>query len=1364
MSAKIYIGSKDVSVIDLDGDGTADINSTQDHLFLLYDPDTDGDNDPTTGRVQIINGYPTDADGPTDKHNAGSITFSDGFELIDGKDDTNQGGVVFDAFDTDGNGTIDITPAQYNLTVISNDSSTGIIWTDMKAAVSALSNGQTDTQDRNSSDIDYFWAGPNSNSTIATVVEAGGLDFYANLPKVGGTGNRISADNFAGHTSRLGSGSDDQWVFSNPGRVINIYDPGGNDDYTVDVVGGSFDGILVIHESAELNSDDQLILNNVDPANVEVNRGENGSVFVRVGGEIVAIIPNQYADQNAKVNDLKIIPVGGGTPTVIPLDDPTTIAPPANDPLPGWIDGVLTPFDNGKTAISPLVIDLDGDGIELTTMNAQTTQTFFDLNVDRFAEQTAWITANQDGLLAIDLNSNGIIDNSSELFGTASTDGFAVLAELDSNNDMIIDKNDALGSDLRIWKDIDGDAYTDTGELTTLAANNIASISLIDVQDSNTTINGNFISHLSTVTYEDGTMTTIGDAWLKFDHTNTVDLTETTIDSFSIALPDLRSFGTLQSLQAKMTQNSALQDNVESFAFNWSFSEFADETNVDAQATDILYRWAGVEGVSQTARGAQIGDSRVLEFLEEFVGEEWVGFGGDTNPQQNASRLLNQSFETVFEVMKAQLIFQVGGNALFSADTIFNVNTAEFEGTKALVQSEIDARVTDATATGVDTQAYWVFLADYMRQVKGFADFTSQENTWMNDAIVLSDNTLTWQGIKDIVEEIGSGVNYMYGTGAGETINGTLGDDDISAYGGDDTVNADFGDDVVRGSSGNDTLNGEEGDDELWGEAGNDALYGDDGQDYLDGGDGNDTLSMGDGGDEAWGGGGDDTYIFTGGDDLLYENDGTDVIVLPAGITLNDLTFERRGEADLFIRVGDKGTIQIVNQFTVYSNQRIETIRFADNSTFDLSTLNDLTLHGTNGDDTLEGVVYGAGGNDTIFGYAGNDIITTHEGFNTVDGGSGNDSITLSSGTNTVHASEGFDTIHANGGGTDTVVIPSAFSLADVIMYREFDPYWGSARDLNIFIDGLGQVQIDGHFSNTSRAIETLSFANGVDADIDLTTYKFLMKGTSGNDSISFDSYSDTYLFGEGQDDVAGTSGIEKIQFGAQDAFANLDIARVNNYDLKITDQDGNSISVVRHFMSSSFSIDTMLFNGGSSVDFSSIEIDAHGTENADFIEGVDAGDASTDDTVFAKGGNDSVYAGAGNDEVHGEDGDDDLYGGAGADMLYGGSGNDALYGESGADTFVFESGTTSGYSDTIGDFSIAQGDKIDIADVLISYDPMTDLIADFVEITDDGTHSYMSIDPDGGANNFVQVTQISNVTGITDVTTLENNETLVTV
>ncbi len=63
--------------------------------------------------------------------------------------------------------------------------------------------------------------------------------------------------------------------------------------------------------------------------------------------------------------------------------------------------------------VDPLVIDLDGDGIE-TTSAAQ--DVAFDFDGDGFAEGIAWVRPD-DGLLVLGRNGYGAIDDGSELFG-----------------------------------------------------------------------------------------------------------------------------------------------------------------------------------------------------------------------------------------------------------------------------------------------------------------------------------------------------------------------------------------------------------------------------------------------------------------------------------------------------------------------------------------------------------------------------------------------------------------------------------------------------------------------------------------------------------------------------------------------------------------------------------------------------------------------------------------------------------------------------------------------------------------------------------------------------------------------------------
>src|SRR5690606_5716107 len=112
-------------------------------------------------------------------------------------------------------------------------------------------------------------------------------------------------------------------------------------------------------------------------------------------------------------------------------------------------------------------------------------------------------------------------------------------------------------------------------------------------------------------------------------------------------------------------------------------------------------------------------------------------------------------------------------------------------------------------------------------------------------------------------------------------------------------------------------------------------------------------------------------------------------------------------------------------------------------------------------------------------------------------------------------------------------------------------------------------------------------------------------------------------------------------------------------------------------------------------------------------------------------------------------DGDDVLYGEEGDDILYGGLGADVLYGFTGSDTFIFENVSAYTDIDIIGDFNLGQNDKLDLSDLLAAYDPMTDLITDFIEITTSGSDSILKVDADGGANSFVQIATLLGVTGL---------------
>ncbi len=103
------------------------------------------------------------------------------------------------------------------------------------------------------------------------------------------------------------------------------------------------------------------------------------------------------------------------------------------------------------TMVDPLVIELDDKCADLTE------RTFmFDLDSDG-KEEEIYDLRDNSGLLALDKNGDGKINNGSELFGTKSGDGFKDLAAYDEDGNGWIDENDSIFKKLKIWtKDKNG--------------------------------------------------------------------------------------------------------------------------------------------------------------------------------------------------------------------------------------------------------------------------------------------------------------------------------------------------------------------------------------------------------------------------------------------------------------------------------------------------------------------------------------------------------------------------------------------------------------------------------------------------------------------------------------------------------------------------------------------------------------------------------------------------------------------------------------------------------------------------------------------------------------------------------------------
>ncbi|MEZ5926569.1 MAG: calcium-binding protein [Hyphomicrobiaceae bacterium] len=926
-----------------------------------------------------------------------------------------------------------------------------------------------------------------------------------------------------------------------------------------------------------------------------------------------------------------------------------------------------------KPGVDPLVLDLDGDGLELLPQTNLSPA--FDLDDDDFAELTGWV-APDDGLLARDLDGDGAITSVAELFGGAGLEGFAALSAMDTNGDGLVSALDAGFGDLVVWRDLDGDAATDQGELQGLAGLGIVSIATASSADGSLNAN-NVVVRSGSYSRADGTTGTAGSVVFTLDQAQSTYQGDVSPSAAALALPEIRGYGDLPSLRIAMTEYAELLGLAQAIVPALTMT---DLPALRAAVTPLLGAWAAAYGHAADDVPMLIdmvdGKPVVADYgyFSDSAGH-WVWASGRTivdgngdaiaaptlanllaqDPLGHTWRVLSGAERAFVEAQFATAI-PIGDPATTTAAT-----HAGLAGLLELAIERVDVAAVRLLVQGPLHDTYFPNLSYDLAADRFFATTDAQMAPTF-EAILASlpaDHALAlgeleaWQPILfTLIGDFDRGESHLQVTydflfanlvAGFEAIGGSLPVTLLEAAGAlglpQDKI-------VVDGGTG--TLPGA-----IQGE-----IY------YLDGGD-----------DHATGGSGKDVYVVGRdfGNDVIDDHElplnGSPDLLRFASLRSGEAVLSRDGADLLITETATGATLRIVQQFEggaaahqlagFRPNHGVEEIAFADGVVLDRLDMSRSVSRPTETDDSLSG----SDGQDVLDGGIGNDILS---------GGDDSDIYVFSRGY-------GHDIIEERRSdltisGPDYVEFAGGIDFEEVFFFRDED-----SRDLVITITDTGDSltildQFHGLYTvllgvQHVDQIEVLSFADSIRlyaGDVmdlliaqatttgDDRIFGFYradeLDGGRGDDFLSGGDDGDIYHWGKG----GGNDVIEdrltdqntevrrdSLELGAGLSPDDLIFSRIGKSDdLTLTiAESGETLTIIDQFQtldSGPFGqrwfdrIEDIVFADGSMMDWE------------DIMERLLA-DART----------------AGDDGIYGFDHDDVLDGGAGDDELFGLGGND---------------------------------------------------------------------------------------------------------
>ncbi len=763
----------------------------------------------------------------------------------------------------------------------------------------------------------------------------------------------------------------------------------------------------------------------------------------------------------------------------------------------------------------PLVLDLDGDGVELSSLSDSSVH--FDYDRDGFAEKTGWVSAD-DGILVRDANSNGTVDGASELFGSPNQDGFAVLETMDTNGDGKIDAQDVGFDQLRVWQDLDQDGVADAGELKTLGEVGINSVSVIR-SDITGTNQGHSLGYEASFQRADGTIGTAQTVYFQTDRQDTVsDNTPTfTPSSEAIKLPNLPGSGQINSIAWKATTDAQ-------FLAEWTIlSDEAPNLSPDelrSQFIELLFKWASVDGVTEASRGPYV-DGQHLAFVEKFFGTTYTEIYANnisaTSPTTAAfGQGIEASFQQIVDALLTGFLAQVGTSSILRGGDFAGIVSSPYFAYALLA---LDSGDGSAAPTGGNVVAALSLIVSLLPEQEGDAA------KYLSKAIL---------GLNGVIGIAFDGDREAYEDAVSESL------DAIS-----NPVLKSIADHIIDGTA-------------RVGTSSVDGLAGTVGDDVFIGGDGDDIISSGTGSD---------LFVYERGDGSDYIRDTSTSMVekdelFLTDLSLSDLTFERVGNA-LLIKIAGTGDDIITSEdfFDDWGskNKGIDTIRLSDGTVLDREDIRSRT---TTVGDGRGNLITDSANDDVIRGGQGHDEIHISGGRDTIIWAPGDGDDVIFSGGN-----EGadLDTLILAGVDVDDVELSR---VGDALVIKHLatqelitDAYFFSGATVS---SGLG--------------IDKIQFADGVTWGRDVIRAAAWIRGNDQLNGLSGTSGADTFDGGRSADTLIGGLGDDIYLWrkgDGNDTISDHDYTKVSSDRLTLLDVKPGEIELLRRGTSLVVSITT---------------------------------------------------------------------------------------------------------------------------------------------------------------------------------------------